>query len=49
MTMTYCRACGNDVHITHSDDECPAGNADLRVPDDLRAENQAPRVRGERR
>jgi len=36
MTMTYCRACGNDVYITHKDDDCPAGEADLRVPEGLR-------------
>lgn len=34
MTMTYCRTCGNDVHITH---DCPEGEADLRVPVELRA------------
>ena len=38
MTMTYCRRCGADVSITHSDDDCPEGNADLRVPDSLRAD-----------
>jgi len=26
--MTYCRSCGEDVHITHDDEDCPAGEAD---------------------
>ncbi len=37
MTMTYCRGCGNDVHITHKDEDCPADNADLKTPDHLKA------------
>jgi hypothetical protein len=37
MTMSYCRTCGRDVHITHDADECD-GEPDLRVPDALREE-----------
>ena len=33
MTMTTCRNCGSDVHIT-TDDCCD--DPDLRVPDELR-------------
>lgn len=36
--MTYCRGCGEDVHITHDDEDCPAGDADLRTPDHLKAD-----------
>jgi hypothetical protein len=39
MTMTYCRGCKSDVHITHKDSDCPNNNADLRVPDELKASN----------
>jgi len=36
MTMTYCRGCQRDVHITHKDEDCPADNADLKTPMCLR-------------
>lgn len=40
MTMTHCRSCGRDVHITHSSAECDAvpddGSPNLSVPMDLR-------------
>ena len=38
MTMSYCRGCKRDVHITHSDEDCEAGAANLRVPDELRSD-----------
>jgi len=37
MTETYCHNCGETVSITHSDEDCPAGNADIRTPPHLRA------------
>jgi hypothetical protein len=37
MTETWCRGCKQTVHITHSDDECEAGNANLKVPSELKA------------
>jgi len=36
MTMTYCRTCGKDVHITHDESECE-GEPNLRTPDSLKA------------
>jgi hypothetical protein len=41
MTVTYCRGCATDVHITHDDADCPANDADLRTPPDLRASRVA--------
>lgn len=36
MTMTYCRSCGRDVHITHKADECDGCDGDetpnMRTP-----------------
>jgi len=43
MTMTYCRSCQQDVHITHSADECVVDNPDVRTPDEVRAAAQEPR------
>jgi len=40
MTMTYCRTCQRDVHITHDEEEC-TGEPNLRVPDELRGERVA--------
>lgn len=48
MTMTYCRSCGEDVHITHGDDDCPEGDANLRVPDELRGPPEPVEEEGER-
>lgn len=45
MTMTSCRTCGRDVHLTHDADEC-TGEPDLRVPDDLKADRVARREGG---
>lgn len=36
MTMTYCRTCDADVHITHDAEDC-SGEPNLKVPSDLRA------------
>jgi hypothetical protein len=39
MTETYCRSCRQTVHITHSDDDCPKDDADIKTPDHLKPKN----------
>jgi len=51
MTMTTCRTCGKDVHITHSADECPecsdGETPNLRTPDCLKKDLHEPEPRDE--